>query len=101
MDYQSRRWKKKQQHILKLDNWTDRVMKRYGVTREATTVHHIYPADEFPEYQWDDWNLISVNLGTHNKLENRKTGELSELGKELQRRTRIGIDWRKNGSIKR
>ena len=28
---------------------------------EANTVHHIYPADEYPQYAWCDWNLISVS----------------------------------------
>lgn len=37
---------------------------------------------------------ISVSLATHNKLENRKTGELTELGIQLQRRTTPGVDWR-------
>ena len=59
-------------------------------------VHHIYPADEYPEWAWCDWNLISVSLATHNKLENRQTGELTEAGIALQRRTEPGIDWRKN-----
>ena len=57
-------------------------------------VHHIYPADEYPEYAWCDWNLISVSLATHNKLENRKTGELTKEGIALQRRTEPGVDWR-------
>lgn len=95
MNYQSAKWKKKQAHILRLDGFVDRVMTRYGVTREATTVHHIYPADEFPEWEWEDWNLISVGIGTHNKLENRKTGELTEMGKDLQRRIKPFQNWRK------
>ena len=57
-------------------------------------VHHIYPADEYPEYAWCDWNLISVSLATHNKLENRKTGELKKEGIALQRRKEPGVDWR-------
>ena len=78
-----------------MDGYIDRVAARYGRTEEATVVHHIYPADEYPEYAWCDWNLISVSLSTHNKLENRQTGELLPLGLELQRRTVPGIDWRK------
>ena len=34
-------------------------------------------------------------LATHNKLENRKTGELTEEGLRLQRMINPGIDWRK------
>lgn len=58
-------------------------------------VHHIYPAKDYPEYAWEDWNLISVSLATHNKLENRETGELTKLGQALKERTMPGVDWRK------
>ena len=55
-----------------------------------------YPADEYPQWAWEDWNLISVSLATHkNKLENRKTGELTEEGLRLQKVVKPGTDWRK------
>lgn len=95
MDYYGGRWKKKRKKILRMDGYICQVAKRYGRTEEATVVHHIYPADKYPEYAWCDWNLISVSLATHNKLENRETGELTKMGMELQRRTKPGIDWRK------
>lgn len=94
-DYYGNKWKKKRRHILRMDRYIDRVAARYGRTEDATVVHHIYPADQYPEWAWKDWNLISVSLATHNKLENRKTGELTELGIQLQRRTTPGEDWRK------
>ena len=98
-DYYSSKWKKKRKKILRIDGYVDRIEKRYGRITDATVVHHIYPADEYPEYAWSDWNLISVSLAMHNKLENRKTGELTEEGIALQRRTKPGVDWRrkKNG----
>ena len=95
MNYQSEKWKRKRRKILRMDGYVDRVAARYGRTLEAAVVHHIYPAEEYPEYAWCDWNLISVSLATHNRLENRKTGELTELGLALQRRTVPGVDWRK------
>lgn len=94
-DYQGGKWKRKREHILRLDGYLCRIAKRYGRKELATTVHHIYPVDEYPEYAWQDWNLISVSNGNHNKLENRKTGELTELGKQLMERTTPEIDWRK------
>lgn len=97
MDYQSGKWKKKRKKILRMDGYICQIAKRYGRTEEATVVHHIYPADEYPEYAWCDWNLISVSLVTHNKLENRETGKLTKMGMELQRRTVPGIDWRRKG----
>ena len=94
-DYYGSKWKRKRKHILRLDGYVCQIAKRYGKIEEATVVHHIYPADEYPEWAWEDWNLISVSIATHNKLENRKTGELTKPGKDLQRRTVPGVDWRK------
>ena len=48
-DYYGSKWKKKREHILKLDGYKCRVAKMYGKTEAANTVHHIYPADEYPE----------------------------------------------------
>lgn len=95
MDYGSQRWKNKRKRILRLDGYRDVVAARYGRIIEATVVHHIYPADAYPEYAWADWNLISVSQGTHNKLENRATGELTKEGLALMRRTKPGENWRK------
>lgn len=95
MDYQSGKWKKKRAHILRLDGYRDRVAAMYGRSGDADTVHHIYPAEEYPEYEWMDWNLISVSRATHNRLENRKTGELTKEGRMLQRLIRPMEDWRK------
>lgn len=97
MDYGTAKWKKKRLHILSLDGYKDVIAARYGRTIEATIVHHIYPAREYPEYAYCDWNLISVSPGTHNKLENRNTGELTEAGRKLMERTIPGKDWRRHG----
>ncbi len=95
-DYGKSKWKKKRLHILRLDGYKDRIAAMYGRTEEATIVHHIYPADAYPEYAMCDWNLISVSMRTHNMLENRKTGELTEMGRRLMERTVPGVDWRRN-----
>ena len=80
---------------MRMDGYRDVIAARYGRAEEATTVHHIYPSAQYPEYAWADWNLISVSQGTHNKLENRVTGELTEEGKRLMRKTKPGVNWRK------
>ena len=85
-DYYHRKWKKKQKHILRLDKYRDRVAAMYGRTEEATTVHHIYPAEEYPEYAWCDWNLISLSQPMHNAMHDRSTGALTALGREWTRR---------------
>ena len=95
MNYGSQKWKRKREHILKLDGYKDRVAARYGRTIEATIVHHIYPAELYPEYAYCDWNLISVSMSTHNALENRQTGELTAEGIKLQKRTIPFKNWRK------
>lgn len=95
-DYGSTKWKKKRKHILNIDGYLCRIDRRYGKKTEAKIVHHIYPAEDYPQYAWCDWNLISVSVANHNRLENRTTGELTELGRNLMRSTKPGIDWRKS-----
>ena len=85
--YISEKWQRKRMSVLRRDGYQDQVEKRYGKIREATIVHHIFPLDDYPEYRLADWNLISVSMGTHNKLHDRETDELTELGVELLRRT--------------
>lgn len=99
-DYYGSKWKKKRKHILRLDGYVCQVSRMYGRTQEATVVHHIYPADMYPEWAWEDWNLISVSMATHNRLENRQTGELTEEGLRLQQMIRPGEDWRKRRARK-
>lgn len=93
--YGSQKWKNKRAHILRLDGYVDQYAKRWGRTAEAVIVHHIYPAAEYPEYAWEDWNLISISRRTHELLEDRKTGELTEAGRKLMESTTPGRDWRR------
>ncbi|RHF42625.1 HNH endonuclease [Thomasclavelia ramosa] len=95
-DYYGGKWKKKRNSILRKDKYKCQITKWFGRTEEANTVHHIYPVKDYPEYAWCDWNLISVSNKSHNKLENRKTGELTPLGKWLMQKTVPGVEWRKN-----
>ncbi len=94
LNYQSYKWKKKSKRILKMDRELDRVAAMFGRHETAEMVHHIYPAKEYPQYAWEDWNLISVSRKTHNKLENRNTGELTQLGIWLMSQTEPGKNWR-------
>lgn len=85
MDYKSKRWQNKRKHILHRDGHLDQVLLRQGIRREAKVVHHILPAQEYPEYQFTDWNLISISESTHNHLHEQYTGRLSPDGWELAR----------------
>lgn len=96
IDYGSMKWKKKRLKILKRDGYRDKVAEMYGQILEGNMVHHIYPASQYPQWAYEDWNLITINKEkTHNKLENRKTGELTELGRQLQNFVEPFFDWRK------
>lgn len=83
--YSTSAWKKKREHILRRDRWTDQVALRDGSRIEADTVHHILPREEWPEYQLCDWNLISVNSRiTHKgRLHEKYTGKLTRFGRLL------------------
>ena len=49
-------------------------------------MHHIFPRDEFPEYQWEPWNLVSLAGDVHDQMHDRTTGALTEKGALLMRR---------------
>ncbi len=78
-----------------LDGYKDVIEGWYGRNVEAKIVHHIYPAKYYPQWEWADWNLISVSQSTHNKLENRLTGELTALGEWLQDQIQPETNWRR------
>lgn len=86
-DYKSKRWELKRKHILKRDGYMCQLSKRYGKRVDADTVHHIYPVEDYPQYAFCDWNLISLCGIMHNKLHDRTTGKLTALGEELKRKT--------------
>lgn len=88
MDYKSKRWQEKRAAILRRDKYTCQYYARYGKQREAVHVHHIFPADEFPEYAYSDWNLISLSKEAHNLMHDRTTGKLTAEGLKLQERAK-------------
>lgn len=65
--YKTQRWKNKRERILRRDGYLCRECKRFGKMVQATEVHHIKHADEYPELIWVDDNLISLCKGCHNK----------------------------------
>ena len=85
--YQTNRWKKKREVILRRDGYLCRLSKRYGKIIAADTVHHIYPREEFPQYAFCDWNLISLSKQMHNRLHNREDDSLTAEGIALMRAT--------------
>lgn len=92
--YRSPKWEHKRAKILRRDGYLCQISKRYGKTVPADTVHHIFPRDEFPEYQLSGWNLISLSASVHDTMHDRTSGKLSPAGAELLRRTcrKYGIE---------
>lgn len=84
--YHTRRWKKKQTRILRRDGYLCQESKRYGVKAEATTVHHVWPLEDYPEYAYEDWNLVSLCGEKHNQMHDRNTRQLTALGEQWRRR---------------
>ena len=85
--YKDKRWIRKREAILRRDGYMCRMSARYGKKVPATTVHHIFPLTEYPQYKLEGWNLISVCADAHNRLHDRVTGELTEEGRDLMIRT--------------
>lgn len=86
MDYKSKRWRRKRMRILRRDGFRCRECGRYGLAVDATTVHHAWPAEDFPELEWEDWNLISLCNGCHGAMHDRVSGALTDLGLSWRRR---------------
>ena len=81
----SKAWRMKRLKILRRDGYQCQISKRYGRNVEGNVVHHIFPRSEFPEYQLCDWNLITVSLPMHKKLESEDG--LTQEGIDLLRKT--------------
>ena len=79
-DYNSPRWRRKRAAILRRDQYQCQMCRRYGRRRQATTVHHIKHADEFPELAFVDDNLISLCEDCHNKAHPEKAVQRNRGG---------------------
>lgn len=85
--YKSSRWRRRREMVLRRDGYQCQYAKRYGKIVPADIVHHIFPRDKYPQYQWELWNLVSLSNEAHNRMHNRQTDELTEEGMELLKRT--------------
>ena len=92
--YRSRRWERLREAVLRRDGYMCQESRRYGKRVQATTVHHVFPREEFPEYQWAAWNLVSLAGDVHDQMHDRVTGALTQRGAELLRRIarKHGVD---------
>ncbi|MDT2181402.1 HNH endonuclease, partial [Paenibacillus larvae] len=91
--YKTTRWKQKRSKILRRDEYLCQECKRYGKSVLATTVHHINPLEQQPGLATVSWNLVSLCQQCHDKMHDRTTNVLTELGKQWQERIRdrVGV----------
>ncbi len=85
--YDQPKWRRVRLSALRRDKYMDQETKRYGIPKAAEIVHHIFPKNEYPQYAFELWNLISLSRKTHNEMHDRETDELTEKGRDLLRRT--------------
>lgn len=85
--YKGQRWKAVREKVLRRDGYMCQESKRFGKMRQAETVHHIWPREDFPEIEYAQWNLISLTKAAHDEMHDRQTGALTAKGKALQERT--------------
>ena len=71
-----------------------KVLEKYGdrcqlCGKKARIVHHIFPYKEFPQYVFEEWNLIPLCDSCHTMIETSSAarGELVGDGIKLLRRT--------------
>ncbi|MCY9510607.1 HNH endonuclease [Paenibacillus larvae] len=91
--YKTTLWKQKRSKILRRDEYLCQECKRYGKSVLATTVHHIHPLEQRPGLAIVSWNLVSLCQQCHDKMHDRTTNVLTELGKQWQERIRdrVGV----------
>ena len=87
--YHSKRWQRLRKAILQRDGFACQLAKARGINEDAKVVHHIFPRSEYPEYQWEPWNLISLSASAHNMLHERDTDKLTERGELLRQQTAL------------
>lgn len=85
--YKTMRWRRLREKILRRDGHMSREALRYGRRVEADTVHHCWPAEDYPEYAWAAWNLVSITGEEHRSFHNAD-GSLTEIGERWKKRAR-------------
>lgn len=81
------RWQRLRQRALRRDGYKCREAARYGRVEEAAHVHHIWPAEDYPEYAYCLWNLVSLTKSNHDAMHDRRTRKLTALGIRWKNRT--------------
>lgn len=95
--YTSDRWRTLRGMALKRDGYMCQFAIQTGHKVPAECVHHIFPREQYPEYQYKLWNLISLSYAAHNKMHIKGTHKLSDLGEALRKHTEevVGLNSKK------
>lgn len=80
-DYDDTHWKRVRAAVLRRDGYQCRRCRRFGRIRQAEIVHHIKPAESFPELAYKADNLISLCRECHNKAHPEKGGRRGYNGR--------------------
>ena len=64
----NKRWQCLRQQALQRDKLRCQEALRYGLVQDATHVHHIWPAEDYPEYAYCLWNLVSLTKANHDAM---------------------------------
>lgn len=83
----NKRWWNLRALVLKRDGHKCREAARYGRNVAAEVVHHIWPAEEYPEYAYCLWNLVSLSASAHDRMHDRISRKLTALGLSWKNRT--------------
>lgn len=83
----NKRWQRIKARALRRDKYKCRETARYGKQIPAEVVHHVWPAEDYPEYAYCLWNLVSLSAAAHDAMHDRRTRQLTALGRAWKNRT--------------
>ena len=82
----NQRWQRLRMRALRRDGYQCQEAKRFGKIEAAQVVHHAWPAEDYPEYAYCLWNLVSLSAAAHDAMHDRRTRKLTALGESWRRR---------------
>lgn len=87
--YHNPKWESLRDSVLRQDGYMCTRCHAKGKIIQAAHVHHIFPRETYPQYQYERWNLTSLCRICHNEMHNRYSGELSKAGRILLQTTAL------------
>lgn len=79
-------WRRLRESALRRDGYLCRNCRRFGRRVEASTAHHAWPVEDWPEYSKCLWNLVSLCDSCHEQMHDRKTRRLTSLGESWRQK---------------